>query len=55
MADAVIEKEYVTFDASRNRPPLIYYHRKGKLINQALPFSWSDAIDAVADVYNGVC
>ena len=55
MDDAVVEKEYVIFVASRNRPLLIYYRRKGKLINQALPFSWSDAIDAAADVYNGVC
>jgi hypothetical protein len=54
VADAVLEKEYMT------RPSfldcLLTLPRKAKQLNDVFnqTFSWSGAIDAVADVYNGV-
>jgi hypothetical protein len=57
VADAVLEKEYVTLYIPRDCAPLIHFHRKDKPIPQTFggAFSWDDAIDAAADVYNGVC
>ena len=54
ISDKVIEKEYVHShyrNPHTDTPP-----RKDKPIGQLLnqPFTWSDAFDAAADVYNGV-
>ena len=55
VADAVLEKEYViSIDLVENM--MLIYPRKDKQVNQVFgqAFSWSEAIDAAADVYNGV-
>jgi hypothetical protein len=55
VADAVLEKEYViSIDPAENAALTLL--RKDKQVNQVFgqAFSWSEAIDAVADVYNGV-
>jgi hypothetical protein len=55
VADAVLEKEYViSIDRAENT--MLTLIRKDKQVNQVFgqAFSWSEAIDAVADVYNGV-
>ena len=54
VSDKVIEKEYVHSHGSNVCTDIPC--RKDKPIGQFLnqPFTWSDAIDAAADVYNGV-
>jgi len=55
VADTVLEKEYVTSNSLFVK--MLILCRKDKPVNQVFgqAFSWSEAIDAIADVYNGVC
>lgn len=57
VADAVLEKEYVT-STCPDAESLLIQTRKAKQLqaNEIFghAFSWMSAIDAVADVYNGV-
>lgn len=55
MADDILEKGYVSFHMLQKTMCLIYY-RKDKPLGNALdqPFSWNEALDAVAETYNGV-
>ena len=54
MSDAVLEKEYVYHKPLLN--VLLIFFRKDKPTGQIFGsgFSWSEALDAVADIYNGV-
>jgi hypothetical protein len=53
-----LEKEYVNIDTLMNQARIAYSHliRKDKPIGRTFggPFVWDDALDAAADVYNGV-
>ena len=55
VADAVLDKEY-DFLMLHSRISLLMGHRKEKDVGNVFGrgFSWDEALDAVADVYNGV-
>ena len=55
VADAVLEKEYVISKALV-QVSMLTLTRKARQANEVFDhaFSWMSAIDAVADVYNGV-
>jgi hypothetical protein len=55
IADAVLEKQYVTGVLAKRATQLMKI-RKENQVGQvfAHKFTWSEAIDAAADVYNGV-
>ena len=54
VADAVVEKQYVVI--TLHLKFFLTFHRKDKDVGRAFAgdFPWPAAIDAAADVYNGV-